>query len=401
MEQALIMAMATRYFHDPTNADRNTLDREYADAIGSVAERFPNDPDAQALFAESLMVLHPWDLYPEDKPRPEALEAIEVLEAVLRDDLRHAGACHLYLHAVEPSDDPGRGEACADVLAEQIPLGSHIQHMPSHIYMRIGRYGDAVRANQQAHLVDQMSDLGKAVAIYRHHNVRMMWFAAWMDGQSFVALEAARTVTRHRKNRTFDLPQTLARFGRWEELLETKKPPKEGLAGAVWHFGRGLARLRTGDDRGAAKELRKLEKIHDRIDPEAKLGPGGARLIDFAQIARGILAGEIAATEGDIDRAENELQAALKVEEELGYAEPELWSIPVRQVLGAILLEAGEAERAQQVYEEELLRHPDNGWSLFGLAESLRAQGKEAEAVNERFELAWARADVILSSSRF
>ena len=315
---------------------------------------------------------------------------------------RCALSCICLLSA-EPSDDPGRGEACADILAEQILLGSHIQHMPSHIYMRIGRYGDAVRANQQAYRVDQMSDQGRAVAIYPRHNVRMLWFAAWMDGQSFVALEAARTVTRQQKNRAFDLPQTLARFGRWKELLAAQKSPNEGLTGAVWHFARGLARLRTGDDRGAARELRKLEKIRDPIDPSAKFGPGPDRPIQIVGIARGILAGEIAAAGGDIDRAKRELLAAVAVEDELGYSEPELWSIPVRQILGAILLEAGETSQAQQAYEEELRRHPDNGWSLFGLAESLRAQGKdiEAEAVDKRFHLAWARADIVLSSSRF
>ena len=403
VEQALIMAMAMRYADDPSTANRKVLDQAYADAMSEVAERFPDDPDVKVLFAESLYVRDPSYLAPDCQPYPEALEAIEVLEEVLRDDLCHAGACHLYIHAVEPSDDPGRGEACADVLAKQIPLVSHIQHMPSHIYMRIGRYGDAVRANQQAHLVDQMSDLGKAVAIYRIHNVRMMWFAAWMDGQSFVALEGARIVARGGKYRAFDLPQTLARFGLWEELLETKKLPKEGVTGAVWHFARGLAQLRTGDARAAAMELRKLEKIHNRIDPSARLRWNCTRSIDIVRISRGILAGEIAAAGGDIEGAKSELRAAIKVEDEFRYSEPEIWSIPVRQVLGAILLEAGEAERAQQVYEEELQRHPENGWSLFGLAESLRAQGKdtEAEAVEDRFELAWARADILLSSSRF
>ena len=404
VEQALIEAMATRYAEDPASVDRDELDQAYAEAMREVAGSYPDDHDVQSLFAESLTVLHPWDLYPDGEPRPEAVEAIGVLEKVLSKDLRHAGACHLYIHAVEPSDDPHRAEACADVLTEQIPLGSHIQHMPSHIYMRIGRYGDAVRANQEAYLVDQMSDHDKAVAIYRRHNVRMMWFAAWMDGQSFVALEAARTVTRQRPGRSFDVPQTLARFGRWDELRERGKPPKQPLPAAIWHFARGLALLRGDDPGGAAGQLRKVAKIRDRMDPAVTFRPGrDDGPIDLVRIAYGILAGEIAAAEGDVDRATSELLAAIVVEDGLGYSEPELWAIPVRQVLGAILLEAGEAERAQALYEEELERHPENGWSLFGLAQSLRAQGAEerAAAVKARFEAAWARSDVRLFSSRF
>jgi tetratricopeptide (TPR) repeat protein len=404
VERAMIEAMATRYAEDPEKAEREQLDRDYSKAMRGLAGRYPDDPDIQTLFAESLMVLHPWDLYPDGEPRPEATEAIEVLEGVLAANPAHAGACHLYIHAVEPSTHPERGEACADRLAAELPKGSHIQHMPSHIYMRIGRYGDAVRANQAARLVDAMAAEGKAVAIYPTHNIYMLWYAGWMDGQSAVAIQAAHDLARARPKAAFAYPLALARFGRWDELIEMTEVPREPLQAGLWWFARGLAFLRTGREKDSRKAEKRLRKILDGTDPEETFGEdttdGPAHLL---RMAYGILAGERAAAAGDVDRAVRLLQDGVAAGDEMEYSEPETWPIPVRQVLGAVLLEAGRAAEAVEVYEAELARHPENGWSLFGLAESLRAVDDTAGAADAdaRFERAWARADVLLTSSRF
>lgn len=403
VERALIEAMAERYVEAPESADRSALDLAYADAMRAVANRFPDDQDVQTLFGEAMMVLHPWNLYPEGDARPEAEEAIAALEAVLDANLHHGGACHLYIHAVEPSSSPERAEACADVLASVIPGGSHIHHMPSHIYMRIGRYADSVRANQMAWLRDQMAERGEAVAIYSGHNLHMLWFAAWMDGQSAIALQAARDMERAGHWAFGIRPLTLARFGRWQEVLETKKP-KDSIDQGMWYFARGLASLRLGDMDAVSKAMRRLDRIVDKTDPTATFWSGTEDgEIDFLLLAQGILAGETAAALGDYDEAVRLLEAAAAVEDDLEYSEPEIWPIPVRQVLGAVYLEADRPEDAERAYEEELANHPENGWSLFGLAESLRRRGDEegAAAVEERFESAWARSDLLLSGSRF
>ena len=403
VERALIEAMAVRYAEDPGTADRDALDRTYADAMQEMAGRFPDDLDVLALFGESMMVLHPWDFYTAGEVRPEIVEAIAALETVPAEDLHHSGACHLYIHAVEASTAPERAEACADVLADGIPGGSHIQHMPSHIYMRIGRYADSVRANQMAHIVDQMAEAGEAVAIYPGHNLHMLWYAAWMDGQSAIALQAARDMGGSHHSSGSEYTLMLARFGRWHELLGMEKVSGDSLDVGIFQFALGLATLRTEDSAKARRALKRLTKIRDATDPEESWEATTDGPYDLLQIAHGILAGEIAAAGGDVAGAIRHLKEAIASEDGLEYSEPEIWPIPARQVLGAILLEAGLPEEAQQIYEEELEDHTENGWSLFGLARSLEAQGKdeEAAAVEERFRTAWSRADVLLHSSRF
>ncbi|MFQ5668975.1 MAG: hypothetical protein ACE5HD_00480 [Acidobacteriota bacterium] len=402
VERALIEAMAVRYVADPQQ-ERADLDQAYSDAMKVVAERFPGDLDVNALYAESLMVLHPWDLYPGGKLRIEGQEAIRVLEKVLAADIHHAGACHMYIHSVEESSTPERAEVCADLLADGIPLGSHIQHMPSHIYMRIGRYGDGVRANQKAQMVDHRARRGQAVAIYPNHNTNMLCYAAWMDGQSAVALQAARDL-QGTGRRAMMLPLMLARFGRWDELKAMRKAPKGLLPEGIRQFTRGLAFLRTGEPAKASRALNRLEKILGRADPEETFAPETTdKPIDLLRIAHGILAGETAAAAGETAAAVRYLEIAIAAEDGLEYSEPEIWPLPARQILGAILLDAGRAKEAQRVYEEELENHRENGWSLFGLSAALRAQGKggEADAVRARFEAAWARSDVWLTASRF
>ena len=406
IEQALIDAMGVRYAppQDAPSSDRASLDAAYADAMREVVRRFPEDLDATALHAEALMVLRPWDHWTADGgPQPGTEEALTVLESVLDRDLEHAAACHLYIHLVEASPRPERAEACADHLAAGIPGASHIQHMPSHIYMNVGRYADSVRRNQIARQMDQRAARGEAVAIYPEHNLHMLVFAGWMDGQSAVSLQAARDLARLSPPDAFYPVVVLARFGRWDEVLEVSGPVEPPFQAGMWSFARGLAHLRL-DDADSSRFYRDRLSSTARATPDSLLwGFVGHRQADLLNIAAGILSGEVAASEGRFDEAVAALEEAIAVEDRLAYDEPEPWPLPSRHVLGAILLEADRAAEAERVYREALEIHPENGWSLFGLARSLTMQDKneEAAAAWSRFDEAWARADVALYGSRF
>ncbi len=404
VEKDLIEAMAARYAATPEAADRPALDSAYADAMRDVVRRYPHDLDAGALFGEALMVLRPWDHWTsEGLPQPGTEEAVAVLESVLGRDIKHAGACHLYIHLVEASPAPERAEACADYLADGIPGASHIQHMPSHIYMNIGRYGDSVRANQRALRMDQRAREGQAVAIYPEHNLHMLVFAGWMDGQSAVAIQAARDLAKISSADAFNPILLLTRFGRWDEVLALAARPDERLEEGLWSFARGMAHLRLARQDSAAWYRNRLASITADTPDSLTYGFFGHRQADLLQMASGILNGELAAAEGRFEDAMRELEQAMVLEDNLTYDEPEPWPLPVRHVLGAIQLEAGRPRMAEQTYRDALLDHPMNGWSLYGLAQSLEAQGKSAEAAAVRadFEEAWSRADVWLKSSRF
>ena len=402
-EQALIEAMAMRYPEPADGADTQFDTEGYAEAMQKAAEAHPDNLDVRTLHAESQMMFRPWNLYDEEgEPYEETRAAVGELEAVLAEDLHHTGACHLYIHAVE-AYEPARAEACADVLAEGIPGVSHIQHMPSHIYMNIGRYGDGVRANQQARMMDQAAVHGEGISVYGPHNTMMLLYGAWMDGQSGVAFSAAQDLARERPEDTFHQYLQLVRFGRWDELLEHDTGPEEDFQAAMWTFARGLAHLRTGSETEAEAAVESIRAIREDTPEDATYHFFLHSQRALLGIAEGILAGEIAAAAGDLETAEEHLREAVALEDGLGYAEPEPWPIPARHVLGAVLLEAGQAEAAEAVYREALEVHPDNGWSLRGLEQSLAAQGKDAEAAEagETFEQAWQRADVWLPGSRF
>ncbi len=400
-DRALIEAMTTRYQEIPVRAQRKALDSAYANAMREVVRRFPNDLDAGSLLGESLMVLRPWDHWTRaGDPQPGTEEVIAVLESVLRRELRHPGACHHYIHATEASRAPERAAACADVLADIIPGASHIPHMPSHTYMRMGRYADAVRFNQRASMADQRARHDGAPGIYPTHNLDMLRSAASMDGQSGVALQAARDIGAGMPFPNFAQWLTQVRFGRWEEILASPLNYDDELSVAFSAFAKGMALLGTGRGEEATWQLTILDAARGALPDSAKFGDDPA--VRVLGVARGLLAGELAGSRQQWDDAVSALRAAVAHEDSLHYSEPEFWPMPARQYLGAILLEAGRAADAEQTYREELKVHPNNGWSLFGLTQALRAQGKvaAAEETSRAFAEAWARADVWLTSSR-
>jgi tetratricopeptide (TPR) repeat protein len=417
-ERAYIDAVALRYSPDP-KARRGALDSAYARAMGEVARRDPDDADAATLYAEALLDLRPWDYYAADgTPRPGTAEVVSVLEGVLRRVPNHPGACHYYIHAVEASARPDRALPCADRLASLMPGAGHLVHMPAHIYMRVGRYADAVAANRHAlhadrSLIDRRHPEGLYPLLYPAHNAHFLWSAATMAGESAVALQAAREageavpldVIRQNPPFEFILPTpyvALARFGRWEELLREPAPPEDlRYTTGLWHYARGLAYAATDRPDSARAERTALAAIAAATPADRVVSLNSAATL--LRLATNALDGELAARQGDAAAAVRSLTAAVQLQDGLTYDEPPGWYYPVRQSLGAVLLRAGQAKEAEAVYREDLRRNPENGWSLFGLARSLRAQGRasDAAAVDARFARAWAQADVKLEESRF
>ncbi|MGH7963704.1 MAG: hypothetical protein ACRERD_18080 [Candidatus Binatia bacterium] len=417
-ERAYIKALAKRHSPAP-DADRKALDVAYADAMREVATRYPDDLDAATLSAEAMMNLRPWDLWTlAGQPQPGTLEIVSTLEAVLKRDPEHPGAIHYYIHAVEASLQPERAVPFADRLADLMPGAGHLVHMPSHIYIRVGRYRDAAQSNVRAAAVDaeyiEKHDVqGVYRMMYYPHNIHFIWASASMEGQSAEALRAARDLAakmptemvRQMPPMEFFTPTplfALVRFGKWEEILKEPAPPTDlRYTTGMWHYARGLAFTATGRLDGAAGEHARVAEIAAATPPETLMNLNSAAAL--LNIASHILAGELAAKRSQTDEAIRHLKEAVRIQDELRYEEPPPWHYPVRQSLGAVLLTVGRAAEAEAVYHEDLKRNPENGWSLYGLAQSLRAQKaeKEAAAVEERFQKAWARADVKLTASRF
>lgn len=417
-EQAYIESLVVRYV-GRKGASRKGLDEAYAKAMRSVAQRFPEDADAAALFAEALMDLRPWDLWkPDGRAQPGTEEIVATLESVLARNPDHPGACHYYLHAVEASPQPERALPCAERLPGLMPGAAHLVHMPAHIYMRLGKYREAAERNAQAVRIEQQDQdgrhqAGESADGYHAHNLHFLWASLAMEGRSGDALKAARDLTatitvedaRKDKGKELYLPTpifSMIRFGQWGELLREPVPPKGlQLMEGMWRLGRGLALLATGRLPGAEGEHAALAGFTKQIRRDRTTEDKTERVL--LKIAERILAGELALRRQRYDDAVRSFEAAITMEEALPYSEPPLWPLPVRHYLGTALLLAGRPSEAESVYRTDLVRHPDNGWALLGLTQSLRAQQKEdqAAAAEDRFRKAWTQADIALAASRF
>jgi tetratricopeptide (TPR) repeat protein len=399
-DRALIAAMAVRYEPRYDPATRKRLDSAYAAAMARAHADFPQDDDVATLYAESLMLLEPrrgnWD-----PAKPSVATIHRVLEGVLARHREHPGACHLYVHATESTPQPEKAESCAELLGSSIPGASHINHMPSHTFNRIGRWGDAVRANIMAWHSDLRSAGGGGFAIYPSHNLHMLLFAASMDGQGAVAEQAARDYARLETDGAFYRALVLMRFGRFDEVLQLGGAPRLGIPRGLWDFARGYAFLRTGAADSAHAQLARVEQAAKTIpDSLSFRGHPASRLLG---LAAGILRGELLRREGRSADGIAALERAVVLEDALRYDEPEPLPFLAHDWLGAAYLDAGRAVDAERVYRAALVKRPRNGWSLVGLERSLRAQGRSADAneVHRQLVTTWARADTWITASRF
>jgi tetratricopeptide (TPR) repeat protein len=415
VDRAYIEALSRRYAEKPPE-DRSSLDRAYADAMRELVKKYPDDLDAATLFAESLMDLSPWDYWTKDaRPKPETQEMLKALESVIQRNSNHPGANHYYIHAVE-AVEPDKALASADRLLHFAPGAGHLVHMPAHIYLRTGLYREATLANELASKADesyiaQCNAQGFYPATYYPHNMHFLWYTNAMEGRSAASIAAAREIAKHAGHMKLSeadrlgplLPVVLSRFGRWDEVLAQPTPPEDQHFGsAMSHYTRGLALAAKGKTDEAAGELTAMQKLLESNEAkklDSPVLPGSAIL----RVCAHDLAGHVALAKKDYDKAVSELTDAVKVEDDLPYMEPPFSYMPMRHGLGAALMAADRAKDAEAVYREDLKRNPNNGWSLFGLAQSLRVQGKSdaADAVQRQFEQSWIRADIKITSSRF
>ena len=416
-ESDYIDALAVRYDGDPST-DREPLDLAYVDAMRELHHKYPEDDDAAALFAESMMNTMPWDYWLDpENPKPLTEEVLASLETVLARSPAHPLAIHLYIHAVEASSNPERAEGPADTLADLVPGAGHLVHMPAHIYWRVGRYHDASEANIQAAAVDEAyiaacNAQGFYPAAYYPHNIHFLWAAASMEGRSEIAIEAARKVTANVQLAMIDqfpgveffntIPLlALTQFGRWDEVLAEPQPPEHlEFSNGIWHYVRATAYARKDDIDAARAEREKLTPLRDATDVHF-LDTIYYPATTLLKIADELVLGEIAMAEGNTDDAVSHFRTAVAAQDELPYTEPPFWYYPTRHSLGKALLAAGKAEEAEAVYRRDLEDYPRNGWAMFGLMESLKAQGKDATELMDNFALVWSEADVTLTSSTF
>jgi tetratricopeptide (TPR) repeat protein len=411
-EQAYIAALTKRYSRDAA-APRAPLDSAWAAAIAEVSRRYPSDDDAASLHGEALMDLRPWDYWTNGgKPKaPSTVEALRVLEPVVKRSPDHPGACHYYIHAIEASNDAAKALACAERLGTLMPGAGHLVHMPSHIYIRLGKWDlaadrnvHAVHADEQ--YISERQPTGVYPMAYYPHNYHMMWYALNMLGRSKDALDAAHGVVKavpleavHQapplEYFSPTVLYTLARFSLWDDILRERSPAPDLLyTTAVWHYVRGLAFTGKGNLDSAKVERLALGTFMTKIPKDAAANLNSVHAL--LSIAQNHLDGEVAAKQGKTDQAVEFLRTAISGEDELTYDEPPPWYMPMRQRLGSVLLTSGRAAEAEKLFREDLVRRPENGWSLKGLAQSLRAQKREqdAAAVEARFKKAWSKSDI-------
>jgi tetratricopeptide (TPR) repeat protein len=420
VERDLIEALSHRYAN-PQPEDRAPLDQAYADAMRKVWETYPNDPDVGALFAEAMMDLRPWDQWtPEGQPNPGTEEILATLDAVLKLNPKHPFANHLYIHAVEASPHPERADAAADRLRTLQPGLAHNVHMPSHVDIRRGRWQQAVDTNLNAVEADrryrQIAGTPKGlVPLYVAHNRHMLAYAAMMTGQRALAMKHIRAMVAElprdflKENAMLAegylaMPlEVLVRFGRWDEILAEPDHSAEYMpfTRAFQHAARAIAYAAKGDV-ALARKAQGVYLERAKLLPKDDFIWGNNSCEAILGVVTPMVEGEILIREDKLDAGIAELREAIKLEDALKYDEPPGWLIPVRHSLGAILIRNGRFAEAEQVYREDLARLPDNGWSLYGLTESLRAQKKnadEAKATRAKFQRIWAKADTKITSS--
>lgn len=394
LEQDLIRAARVRYPADYEPANRRPVDEAFAAEMAKVYQKYPDNHEVATIYAVALFMLEDRRGY-RDVHDPDLKRLHKVLLGVLDENIRHPGACHLFIHATESSQHPEWGLPCAEYLGDTIKTASHIQHMPSHTWNEVGMWGRSVEANTEAWHSDLKASASQGFSYGASHNLHMLLFAASYDGQGAPATQAGKDYRKITGNAMYEV-LTLLRFGRFDEILAHDNRPENAVGAALWDFAQGYASLREEDMERAKALQGQVAEFAETTDQRFRFHPAGQVVGTTAHI----LAGEILRKEGDLKGAIAEFTKAVEVEDQMGYDEPEPLPFAARHWLGAALLEAEQYKEAETVYRQELEDHPHNGWSLYGLREALAAQDKADPEVDEDFAQSWARSDLWITGSR-
>lgn len=418
VEQALIAALAKRFGGpkplDPSNSA--PLLAAYVTAMEDVARRFPDDMDVQTMLAEGMMNTNPWKLWSADgKPGLGTPAILSALRKALARDPKHPGANHYWIHAVEASLHPERALPSAEMLVGMMPGAGHLEHMPAHIFQRVGRYEDSAEANRKGAAADvaylKLTAAPDYYPMYLIHNYQFLAYSAAMEGrraETVKALRDARSAVPDAMLLAMPgldwsigyLYDGMARFGLWDDIL-TEPAPNPKLAGLTiaWLQARATALAAKGRVAEAKALLAELDRAIAAVPADAAQGQNAAK--PLYEIGALKAKARIALAEGRQGAARIALREAVTKEDALAYNEPSDEFFPVRHLLGAALLDAKRPAEAESVYREDLRRHPNNGWALHGLAKALKAQGKKAEEVKAQLEEAWRHSDTELTASAF
>jgi Tfp pilus assembly protein PilF len=418
-EQALIRALAKRF---PKKAvdDMAPYNAAYAAGMKAAYEQFPDDVDIATLYADALMNEHPWDLWTKDgQAKPWTPPIQHLLEKILNKAPNHPGANHMYIHTMEASRVATKALPAADRLGNLVPAAGHLVHMPSHIYIRTGRYHQGVVANEKAILADstyiaQCKVQGFYPMMLYPHNIHFLAACAFFEGNSKKALDAAWMVSRKADRKYLAEVVTVQHYyiipyyvmvhlGKWGELLQLPQPGESlQYPRAIWHYARGMAFTAKGQIEQAKQELKKVQAFAADKNLSSLSVWDVNSVTELMTIAALTLESEIAVYNTKYDAAVQLLRKDVEIEDGLQYQEPPDWFFSVRHSLGHALVKAGRFNEAEKVYRQDLETYPENGWALIGLYNSLKGQHKkeEAMAVKKRFEEAWKYADIRIVSSR-
>lgn len=418
VEQALIAALAKRFNGpNPLNPSNSApLLAAYVTAMEGVARRFPDDMDVQTMLAEGMMNTNPWKLWSAGgRPGPGTPAILAALRKVLAKDPRHPGANHYWIHAVEASLDPAQAVPSADALVGMMPAAGHLEHMPAHIYQRVGRYEESAEANRKGAAADvaylKLTPAPDYYPMYLIHNYQFLAYSAAMEGrraETVKALRDARAAVPDAMLLAMPgldwsigyLYDGMARFGLWDEIIAEPAPdPKLAGLTIAWLQARATALAAKGRVAEARALLPELDRAIAAVPADATQGQNMAK--PLYEIAMLKAKARIALAEGQRGAARTALREAVSKEDGLAYNEPSDEFFPVRHLLGAALLDAGRPAEAERVYREDLRRHPNNGWALHGLMRALEAQKKKAETEKAQFKEAWRHSDTELTASAF
>ena len=425
IERELINALYVRYDKESI-ADDTGRDQAYLSRMRSLNEKYPDDPDIAALFADSYMSIGRWDYWDgEGRAKPGTIRVALALERALKKTPGHPGSLHLHIHLLEASLAPERALGSADALEATMPVAGHVVHMPAHIYVRVGQYDKAIASNVRSQRVDRefvaiwgnhpFPNIGTyplSHKIHIPHAIDFIRYAATIQGNYEVAIEAAQASASRVTGDARDIRNGQKRvvgpwlvnkiFGKWEQLIG-HEPAQSGTPylDGIWAYAVGSAYVATGDRVNAEAELERLEAIASAPNAD-EYRVGASPVSAVLRLASLGLAGEILQANGDYDAAITAFEAGVAIEDQNNYTEPPDWAQPMRHYLGAVLLEADRAAEAEAVYRRDLRWNQNNGWSLFGLYQALEMQGREREAqvVYAEYEASWQDSDVMLARSR-